>query len=649
MKNSNIARFVSLILDSNEFHKTSYYAQKLQVSNKTISNYINEIKYLLRTIPDIHLNVSSKHGVGICIEGTEEDKGTFKKAFFHTIEISPTSSYRQKIILEKILMFDQQVSVRKLSNKFDVSSTSIVKDLECIEQNLLPYDLKLSRDKRGTRMNGKEQRIRSAKRKFIFDEFTQNTAQNNMINMDLCESILTKYIKNDVLAISKNMIEIIQDKLDFRLDINYYIQIFVSFSIFVTRIKEDQILSDAPMRPVVTELHILKTYPIAVELSQWLFDQHGLTLKDFDIRWMNARIAGVYHEDQKAKAGYSKQIEDIVNELLAAIEGVFNVNFQDDEILKTGLANHFVPMISRLKNNIKIANPFILQIKQQYTAMFSVLCLSSSIIEKNTGFQLSDDEIGFILIHVQVALERHNLSKKIAIVYDCGLANAHLIENQMKINLPTFDVLELIHISNLKEKYLKDFDFIISTLNLNIRDKPNVVISPVADTNDIAKIKDAYASLIMSNKETRFHYLLQSLTSDMILVNQKFKTKKEVLDKANEILLSKNFITEDFYSSVLNREKLSSTEIGNGIAIPHGLDTYVNKTAIVLITLEQPILWKEDNVNIIFFTAASLEKKDFLKELLKDLYHLISSDNFVSHMSHAKTKEEVFAILSQKN
>ena len=87
-----------------------------------------------------------------------------------------------------------------------------------------------------------------------------------------------------------------------------------------------------------------------------------------------------------------------------------------------------------------------MQIKQQYTAMFSVVSLASSILEKKLGFTLSDDEIGFILIHFQAALERHNLSKKIAVVYNCGLASAMLIENQIKINLPTFDVIELINI-----------------------------------------------------------------------------------------------------------------------------------------------------------------------------------------------------------
>ena len=117
-------------------------------------------------------------------------------------------------------------------------------------------------------------------------------------------------------------------------------------------------------------------------------------------------------------------------------------------------------------------------------------------VYKRQGYTLSDDEIGFILIHFQAALERHNLSKKIAIVYNCNLANALLIENQIKINLPTFDVIELINIQDLKEKYLHDFDFIISTMEVST-DLPSVVISPLADSNDIQKIKQTYDKLCL--------------------------------------------------------------------------------------------------------------------------------------------------------
>ena len=380
------------------------------VSSKTISNYINDLRYYMR---NHQVALISRHGVGIRLEGSMEERAKLREAIQQDLDETPTSKNRQHKILEKLLMKDECVSVRRLSDAYCVSSTSIVKDLEKIEQHLSQQDLYLQRDKSGTRIIGKEQRIRSAKRKFIFNELMALSQQDKVIDRKTCQAILSRYVDEESQNISRQMIQMAQDKLNFHLDTNYYNQIFVTYAIFISRIRKGYGITEAPARPVVTELHILKTYPITEEITQWLKDAHGITMNDRDIRWVNARIAGVYHEDQKAKDGYSPIVQDIVNELITSIGDIFSVDFMSDELLKTGLSNHFVPMIARLKNNIKITNPFLLQIKQQFTAMFSVISLASSVLEKKLGYTLSDDEIGFILIHFQAALERHNLSKKL--------------------------------------------------------------------------------------------------------------------------------------------------------------------------------------------------------------------------------------------
>ena len=579
------------------------------VSNKTISNYITELRWYMR---EYGLDITAKHGVGIRMEGDRNALVKLQKSMQQEMQETFTSESRRKKIMEKLLMFDESISVRRLSDEFRVSSTSIVKDLERVEAELGQLDILLSRSKSGTRITAKEQRIRSAKRKFIFEELSSLTQQNQIMDFSLCRKILSRYVDEDTQSIAKKMIDIAQEKLGFHLDTNYYAQIFISYSIFIQRIRKGCELTEAPVRPVVTELHVLKTYPITEEMIQWLVHTQSITINDLDTRWVNARLSGVYHEEQSAKAGYSPIIQETVDELISSIGDIFNADFSSDDILKTGLSKHFIPMIARLKNNIKITHPFILQIKQQYTAMFSVVSLASSILEKKLGFTLSDDEIGFILIHFQAALE-------------------------------------LISIHDLKTEYLRHFDFIISTMDLDISDIPSVVISPVADRLDIQRISQAYERLIRDVRESRFHYLLQAISTDAILVHQKCKTKEEILEKANSILLQKGYVEHGFFDSVKNREKVSSTEIGNGIAIPHGSDKYVNRTAIVLVTLDDPILWRDGMVSVVLFIAVSFEQKDTMRKLLKDLYHLISSEDFIGNIQKASTAEEIIGVLYGKS
>lgn len=101
----------------------------------------------------------------------------------------------------------------------------------------------------GTRIEAKEQRIRSAKRKFIFEEIMSLTQQDQIMDLTLCTKILSRYVADELQIIARSMIEIAQDKLGFRMDTNYYAQIFISYSIFIQRIKKGHEITEAPARP----------------------------------------------------------------------------------------------------------------------------------------------------------------------------------------------------------------------------------------------------------------------------------------------------------------------------------------------------------------------------------------------------------------
>ena len=48
MKTSALSKFLNLLLEESDYRKTSYFAEKLMVSNKTISNYITELRYHMK-------------------------------------------------------------------------------------------------------------------------------------------------------------------------------------------------------------------------------------------------------------------------------------------------------------------------------------------------------------------------------------------------------------------------------------------------------------------------------------------------------------------------------------------------------------------------------------------------------------------------
>ena len=86
------------------------------------------------------------------------------------------------------------------------------------------------------------------------------------------------------------------------------------------------------------------------------------------------------------------------------------------------------------------------------------------------------------------------------------------------------------------------------------------------------------------------------LKSENVMLGMFASSKEEALEKMintlyqNGVLTDKTAFTED----VLNRERVSSTGIGSGIAIPHGKSAHVKETAVAVARLVIPIKWEED-------------------------------------------------------
>ena len=90
---------------------------------------------------------------------------------------------------------------------------------------------------------------------------------------------------------------------------------------------------------------------------------------------------------------------------------------------------------------------------------------------------------------------------------------------------------------------------------------------------------------------------------------------------------SLGYVTADFEKSVLEREKSTPTDIGRGVAIPHGLSEFVNHSAAAFASLATPIEWTEngDKVNMVFLLAFDLDESAEMKNEIVGFYKSIVS------------------------
>ena len=138
------------------------------------------------------------------------------------------------------------------------------------------------------------------------------------------------------------------------------------------------------------------------------------------------------------------------------------------------------------------------------------------------------------------------------------------------------------------------------------------------------------------------------LDVNAIKLNLEVDSKTQLLEKAIELIYQTGNINdkEQFKNEIFKRESISSTGIGEGIAIPHAKCECVNKATISIITLKKPIDYESidgEDVKILFMLAANDNALHL--DVLSKLSKLLLDTNFVSKLIDCEIEEELYELI----
>ncbi|WP_196594217.1 PTS sugar transporter subunit IIA [Pectinatus sottacetonis] len=141
---------------------------------------------------------------------------------------------------------------------------------------------------------------------------------------------------------------------------------------------------------------------------------------------------------------------------------------------------------------------------------------------------------------------------------------------------------------------------------------------------------------------------------DLLNVDIKAQTQKELFTILANPLLNNNFVTSDYLTGVIEREKKFPTGLPTkpyGVALPHTLPQYVIKNSISVGVLKEPIKFKvmgseNDYIDarIIFLLALNENKKQLW--MLQAIMNMIRSEKVLTKIATAK-KNDVFECISE--
>jgi PTS system nitrogen regulatory IIA component len=141
------------------------------------------------------------------------------------------------------------------------------------------------------------------------------------------------------------------------------------------------------------------------------------------------------------------------------------------------------------------------------------------------------------------------------------------------------------------------------------------------------------------------------LKPDNVLADLDVSSKKRLFEQAAQLLQASNQVdAQDVFESLFSREKLGSTALGYGIAIPHGRIKHLQETACAFTRLKTPIDFDApDNqpVDLVFVLLAPAAATDVHLQILGELAAMFSDEKFRAHLRAATDAAELHHLITE--
>ena len=244
------------------------------------------------------------------------------------------------------------------------------------------------------------------------------------------------------------------------------------------------------------------------------------------------------------------------------------------------------------------------------------------------------------MLHIGVGLERHyNIGyqrhPQVMLVCDTGNSTIRMIQAQINRKYPQLVMKQVVSLRDYEQLEHIDEDFIISNARITEKNKPVVVLSPFPTEYQMEQL----GKLVLVDR-TRPYMLEKFFDEKHFMIVNEPMTQAELFRHVCSQLEEEGYVDQAFYPSVVEREEIVSTMLGEGIALPHSLGLLAKKTVVITLLSPKGIAWGEgETAHVIFLLAIS--KADYEEAMaIYDLFvtfvrersmsRLLSSENFES-------------------
>lgn len=488
-------------------------ADELQITPRQVNYGLKGVKAWLRQ-RGIELLVSP--GVGVEVKCTATDRQTLLKELGNSasVDLVLTAGQRRQLISFVLINDEPPLNLVDLQTAAGVSRSTILKDLDEVEEWLERFSLRIDRRPNyGIWIDGSEHNQRQALAALLwgevpFEEPMWQMSHVKGLDFSLADDAHLLPILNKVLSychrldIAHSMAQVALAEADMggRFTDDEVLHLALTLSIQFDRIEKERLLDVWPLDETLIEQ--------LMSGLVWKVSEHLILSRLPDIRFDESHspgwetglvaahlLAGPKNARWPGDSEVEKEFDYLVATLLKMVSEAYQMpalNF--DTTLRDGLMTNLVPAC--LRSRFGLWTPPL--INQEHLALdryrfeYEISRNLANEVERQTGIELPEVEIRNLVLLLRAAYirERPQDLKDVLVVCPSGMATAQLLVARLRARFHRLGNLTVISVRELSDQRVAHVDLIISTVPLDRDDVQADVIQvhPLLLPEDVAAI-----------------------------------------------------------------------------------------------------------------------------------------------------------------
>ena len=565
-------------------------AQRLSVSTRTVRADITALNALL-----LHYGaqfiLTRGSGYQLVIHDPTRYQ-TLEESAPKAQHIPRTAADRIHFLLVRFLTSAFSIKLEDLADAWFVSRATLQGDMVDVRERFQRYQLTLeTRPRHGMKLFGSEVSIRACLTDLLW-ELSQPGPLNPLIGEEAFDASVPTLLAGVLQeTLTRHHVRLTDAGERF---------ICLYGAVAVRRVSEGYPLADFSAEDVAQNVR-----DAARELANTMQQLAGKLLAPAEEEWLCVHLAARQVQDVDPGTISADDDEALVNYILRYINQQYNYNLLDDAQLRADLLTHVKTMITRVRYQIMIPNPLLENIKQHYPMAWDMTLAAVSSWGKYTPYAISENEIGFLVLHIGVGLERHynigyQRQPQVLLVCDTSNAMVRMIEAILQRKYPQLEIAATLSQREYEQREEIAEDFVISTVRISEKEKPVVTIAPFPTDYQL----DQIGKLVLVDR-TRPWMLNKYFDEAHFQVIDTPMDQQALFATLCQQLQQEGFVGAEFHGSVVEREAIVSTMLGDGIALPHALGLLAKKTVVYTVIAPHGIAWGDETAHIIFLLAIS--------------------------------------------